>query len=83
MATIKGILKVCKGIFSSNTLTFEDSEVTPEVTLKRLTQDHHAGFCEVKEDVEIEVESEKVSFFCKKFKQHGFIKHSGYIKRGA
>lgn len=80
---VKGFLNICGGIFSMNTLTFEDEQVTPAVTLKRLTQDHHAGFCELKEDVEIEIESDKVSIFCKKFKQHGFIKHSGYIKRGA
>lgn len=81
--TVKGFLRICAGIIGSNVLTFQDTEVSPAVSLKRLTQDHHAGFCEVKENVEIEVESEKVSIFTKKFTQHGFIRHSGYIKRGA
>ena len=39
----KGLLKVCKGIFSNNVLTFEDLEVSPAVSLKRLTEDYHSG----------------------------------------
>lgn len=49
---VKGLLRICKGIFSSNQLTFEDAEVTPPVTLKRLTEDHHNGFTLV-QDTEV------------------------------
>lgn len=31
--TVKGLLNICKGIFSPNVLTFEDSEVSPAVSL--------------------------------------------------
>jgi len=34
--TIKGLLKICQGIFSDGILTFEDSQVTPAVSLQDL-----------------------------------------------
>lgn len=40
---VKGFLRLCAGIIGGNVLTFEDTEVTPAVTLKRLTEDYHSG----------------------------------------
>lgn len=58
---VKGLLRICKGVFSSNILTFEDIEVTPSVSLKRLTQDHHNGYSLIPVGELITVEANKQS----------------------
>ena len=78
---IKGILKICKGIFSSNKLTFEDEEVSPPVSLKRLTQDNHAGFTFIESDSQACFDSNKLAVNSSFFVQEGFVKQEGFIKR--
>ena len=79
----KGLLKVCKGIFSTNILTFEDADVSPAVTLKRLTQDHHAGWYNVPAGEVVEIEENKLSIFKSHYKRAGYVKRSGFKKRSA
>lgn len=62
--TIHGLLKICKGIFSSNVLTFEDAEVTPSVTLKRLTEDYHSGVSFIPSTDELLVRENKQMSVC-------------------
>jgi hypothetical protein len=80
---VKGLLRICKGIVSGNTLTFEDAEVTPAVTLKRLTQDHHAGWYNVPLGEVVNVEINKLSIFKSHYKRAGYVKRSGFKKRSA
>lgn len=80
---VLGILEICKGIFSTNKLTFEDAQVSPSVSLKRLTQDHHAGWYNVPQGEEVEIEDNKISIFKSHYKRSGFIKRTGFKKRNA
>ena len=79
---IKGFLDICAGIFSGNTLTFKDADVTNEVTLKRLTQDNHAGFTIIETDTSANYENNKLSVNSSYFVQKGFVNQVGFIKRG-
>lgn len=80
---VKGILKICKGIFSDNVLTFEDSEVSPAVSLEELNRDHHSGFYNVITGKKVFIELNKVSIFKSKYKRSGYIKRTGFKKRSA
>ena len=80
---VKGILKICKGIFSSNTLTFEDAEVSPAVSLEKLNRDHHAGFYDVVAGSKAIIEQNKVSIFKSGYRRSGFVKRTGFKKRSA
>jgi len=80
---VRGILDICKGIFSSNEMTFEDSTVTPAVTLKRLTQDHHAGYYHVPAGEIVDIEDNKISIFKSHYKRRGSVKRTGFKKRSA
>lgn len=77
---IKGILQICKGIFSSNSLQFEDADVSPSVSLKRLTQDNHAGFFNIPTNEKVEVQENKIVINKIFMRQGGFIKHTGFVK---
>ena len=52
----KGLVRVCIGIWSPNAMSFEDHEVSPSVSLKRLTRQHQSGlrFIAPGDDVTIE-----------------------------
>lgn len=55
----KGIIKICKGIFSENTLTFEDADVSPAVSLSRLAEDYHSGLDLIPLGKEITIRADK------------------------
>lgn len=77
---IKGFLRLCAGVIGAGVLTFQDSQVSPAVSLLKLTEDHHAGFMFLHENKSIEIDNDKVSVNTKYEKQGGFIKHTGFIK---
>ena len=80
---IKGFLRICAGIFSENTLTFEDAQVSPAVTLEKLNRDNHAGFYDVVAGSRAIVELNKVSIFKSGYRRSGYIKRTGFKKRSA
>jgi len=78
---VKGILRICKGIFSSHTITFEDADVSPPVTLERLTQDHHSGYFEIPADKEVEIEDKKQMIVLGgHFRVSGFLRIVGELR---
>jgi len=81
--TVKGFLKLCAGIVSNNVITFQDVEVTNPVTLKRLTQDYHAGWYNVPSGEVVKIENNKLSIFKSHYKRSGYIKRTGFKKRSA
>ncbi|MHA1591592.1 MAG: hypothetical protein ACTSUP_03885 [Candidatus Heimdallarchaeaceae archaeon] len=80
---IKGFLRICAGIIGNNVLTFEDSEVSPAVSLEKLNRDHHAGFYDVIAGSKAIIEQNKVSIFKSGYRRSGFVKRTGFKKRSA